>query len=67
MNFRIGVLASLLLLTVIAVPAVGVDIADNVAIARLKYPGGGDWYWGSSALPNLTFPTPSCLTIPFST
>ncbi len=22
-------------------------------IARLKYPGGGDWYWGSSALPNL--------------
>ena len=25
----------------------------EVAIARLKYPGGGDWYWGSSALPNL--------------
>ena len=22
-------------------------------VARLKYPGGGDWYWGSSALPNL--------------
>jgi hypothetical protein len=26
---------------------------DEVVIARLKYPGGGDWYWGSSALPNL--------------
>lgn len=22
-------------------------------IARLQYPGGGDWYWGSSAIPNL--------------
>jgi hypothetical protein len=22
-------------------------------IARLKYGGGGDWYWGSSALPNM--------------
>jgi hypothetical protein len=22
-------------------------------VARLQYPGGGDWYWGSSALPNL--------------
>jgi len=22
-------------------------------IARLKYPGGGDWYWGSSALSNV--------------
>lgn len=29
------------------------DFTDNVVIARLKYPGGGDWYWGSSALPNL--------------
>jgi len=24
-----------------------------VTIARLHYGGGGDWYWGSSALPNL--------------
>lgn len=34
----------------------GVALAQSpteVAIARLKYPGGGDWYWGSSALPNL--------------
>jgi len=22
-------------------------------IARLKYTGGGDWYWGSSAIPNM--------------
>jgi hypothetical protein len=22
-------------------------------IARLKYAGGGDWYWGSSAIPNM--------------
>ncbi|MCI0531122.1 MAG: DUF4159 domain-containing protein [candidate division Zixibacteria bacterium] len=26
---------------------------NAIAIARLKYPGGGDWYWGNSALPNL--------------
>ena len=24
-----------------------------VSIARLHYTGGGDWYWGTSALPNL--------------
>ncbi len=24
-----------------------------VSVARLHYTGGGDWYWGSSALPNL--------------
>jgi len=24
-----------------------------VTIARLHYGGGGDWYWGSSAIPNL--------------
>ncbi|UCD18678.1 MAG: DUF4159 domain-containing protein [Candidatus Zixiibacteriota bacterium] len=23
-----------------------------IAVARLHYGGGGDWYWGSSALPN---------------
>ena len=22
-------------------------------IARLKYGGGGDWYWGTSAVPNM--------------
>lgn len=24
-----------------------------VSVARLHYTGGGDWYWGSSAIPNL--------------
>ncbi len=24
-----------------------------VKVARLHYSGGGDWYWGNSALPNL--------------
>ncbi len=26
---------------------------STFTVARLHYPGGGDWYWGSSALPNL--------------
>ena len=26
---------------------------NQFTIARLKYGGGGDWYWGPSALPNL--------------
>jgi hypothetical protein len=26
---------------------------NAITLARLKYPGGGDWYWGNSALPNL--------------
>jgi hypothetical protein len=26
---------------------------SDFTIARLKYSGGGDWYWGSSAIPNL--------------
>lgn len=26
---------------------------SGITIARLHYGGGGDWYWGSSALPNL--------------
>jgi len=26
---------------------------DAFTIARLKYEGGGDWYWGSSAIPNM--------------
>ncbi|MCP4631509.1 MAG: DUF4159 domain-containing protein [candidate division Zixibacteria bacterium] len=28
-------------------------IADPFTIVRLKYSGGGDWYWGSSAIPNM--------------
>ena len=26
---------------------------ETFTVARLKYGGGGDWYWGPSALPNL--------------
>jgi hypothetical protein len=26
---------------------------SQFTVARLHYPGGGDWYWGTSALPNL--------------
>jgi len=26
---------------------------SGFTIARLKYGGGGDWYWGSSAIPNM--------------
>lgn len=33
--------------------AIASDNPSGVQIARLKYFGGGDWYWGPSALPNL--------------
>lgn len=26
---------------------------SSIKVARLHYTGGGDWYWGSSAIPNL--------------
>jgi hypothetical protein len=26
---------------------------NSISIARLHYGGGGDWYWGNSAIPNL--------------
>ena len=29
------------------------EVSNSVVIARLKYPGGGDWYLGSSGIPNL--------------
>lgn len=45
---------ALLLLFVISTSAAdSSEISNNVTVARLKYPGGGDWYWGSSAIPNL--------------
>jgi len=28
------------------------DAPSAVTVARLHYSGGGDWYWGSSAIPN---------------
>lgn len=49
---RYSLLAVLTLLAISDV-AVRAEITNNVTVARLKYPGGGDWYWGSSALPNL--------------
>jgi hypothetical protein len=30
-----------------------VDDPSAVTVARLQYDGGGNWYWGRSALPNL--------------
>ncbi len=40
---------------------------SHFTIARLKYPGGGDWYWGSSALPNLLEFIDRNTTIPVNT
>ena len=35
-------------------PAEGVSIDPSaITVARLHYGGGGDWYWGSSAVPNI--------------
>jgi hypothetical protein len=50
---------NLLLVSIFLLPGVlfaagetaDIDI-NTVSVARLKYPGGGDWYWGSSAIPN---------------
>ena len=62
---RIGAMGLLLFLVLMASSAMGQlgrsrDRAAEVepdpsyfTMARLKYPGGGDWYWGSSALPNM--------------
>jgi len=33
-------------------PAVQFIDPSAISVARLHYGGGGDWYWGSSALPN---------------
>ncbi len=46
-------LLALALIAPLFAPLVAAESPTEVAIARLKYPGGGDWYWGSSALPNL--------------
>jgi hypothetical protein len=47
-------------LIVIGWPVLAQNQRENVnqnpsafTIARLKYAGGGDWYWGSSAIPNM--------------
>ncbi|MFH2056666.1 MAG: DUF4159 domain-containing protein, partial [bacterium] len=46
------ILIAALLATILPASA-SAQSETEVTIARLKYPGGGDWYWGSSALPNL--------------
>lgn len=43
----------LLAATLCTSKAESADNPNQVTIARLKYFGGGDWYWGNSALPNL--------------
>ncbi len=50
---RVILLFSLLLGVFALQPARAAEAENAVTIARLKYPGSGDWYWGSSALPNL--------------
>jgi len=34
-------------------PPIAALYPASVSVARLKYTGGGDWYWGSSSVPNL--------------
>jgi hypothetical protein len=43
----------LLLLAVLGLPGAGAAQADSLAVARLQYGGGGDWYANPSSLPNL--------------
>ena len=54
---KLALLAGLSLILILPVPAQRPgERAPNpnaLTLARLKYPGGGDWYWGNSALPNL--------------
>lgn len=55
MNIRILTACALIATILTAFPQ-SIGCAENpsgVTIARLKYFGGGDWYWGNSALPNL--------------
>jgi len=46
------VLVSILLFPLLIQPQ-QLQTQNQFTIARLKYGGGGDWYWGPSALPNL--------------
>lgn len=47
-------------------PSADIDI-NTVSVARLKYPGGGDWYWGSSAIPNFISFVSQNTSIPMNT
>ncbi len=51
-------IAGMIITIIIAIPFSNlytqkVTNPSRVTIARLKYFGGGDWYWGNSSLPNL--------------
>jgi len=49
----IAVLVIFPALLLMALPAYTLAGPSAVQIARVKYFGGGDWYWGPSSLPNL--------------
>ncbi len=56
MKFYLKLIGIFGLITVVLLVAIGGDAFANpnqMTIARLKYYGGGDWYWGNSSLPNL--------------
>ena len=48
-----AVLSALLAVTLFTEHSHCTENPNRVTVARLKYFGGGDWYWGNSALPNL--------------
>lgn len=57
-EFFLSVLLTIILLFAFfrALDAQQLNAADHpsaVSVARLHYTGGGDWYWGTSATPNL--------------
>jgi len=48
------ILTTTLLVVILAAPFLtAAENPNQLTIARLKYFGGGDWYWGNSSLPNL--------------
>jgi len=49
----IALIAILMFMSLAPIAAAESVNPSRVTIARLKYFGGGDWYWGNSSLPNL--------------
>lgn len=52
-NFLLTALILVLLFNISDSQLSGHTNPSAVTIARLKYDGGGNWYWGRSAIPNL--------------
>lgn len=48
-----SLLVAAVVMTLAPADLIASDNPSRVTIARLKYFGGGDWYWGNSSLPNL--------------